>query len=60
MALVHALHERPETLPHAAAVAVGAAALLAAWGVFLRLNRAVEELEPEGIHEAKGEDHKVQ
>jgi hypothetical protein len=39
---------------------MGAAALLAAWGVFVRLNRAVEELEPEGIEEAKGEDHKVQ
>lgn len=60
VAVVQALHQRPETLPQAAAVAVGAAALLAAWGVFVRLNRAVEELEPEGIEEAKGEDHKVQ
>ena len=39
---------------------VGAAALLAAWGVFVRLNRTVEELEPEGIDEARGEDHKLQ
>ena len=60
VAVVQALHERPETLPQAASVAVGAATLLAAWGVFVRLNRAVEELEPEGIEEAKGEDHKVQ
>jgi hypothetical protein len=60
VAVTQALHERPETLPHAAAVAVGAAVLLAAWGAFVRLNRAVEELEPEGIEEAKGEDHKVQ
>ena len=60
VAVVQALHDRPETLPHAASVAVGAAALLAAWGVFVRLNRAVEELEPEGIEEARGEDHKVQ
>jgi hypothetical protein len=60
VSVVRALHERPETLPHAASVAVGAAALLAAWGVFVRLNRAVEELEPEGIDEAKGEDHKLQ
>ena len=58
--VVQALHERPETLPHAAAVSVGAAALLAAWGVFIRLNRSVEELEPEGIQEARREDHKVQ
>ena len=60
VAVVQALHERPETLPHAASIAVGAAALLAAWGAFVRLNRTVEELEPEGIDEARGEDHKVQ
>ena len=55
VAVVQALHERPETLPHAASVAIGAAALLASWGVFVRLNRTVEELEPEGIDEARGE-----
>ena len=60
VAVVQALHERPEMLPHAAAVALGAAALLAAWGVFVRLNRSAEELEPEGISEARAEDHKVQ
>jgi len=60
VAVVQALHERPETISSAASIAVGAAALLAAWGVFIRLNRTVEELEPEGIDEARGEDHKVQ
>ena len=60
VAVVHALHARPETLPQAASVAVGAAALLAAWGVFVRFNRSVEELEPEGLQEARGEDHKLQ
>ena len=60
VAVVQSLHARPETLPHAASVALGAAALLAAWGVFVRLNRSVEELEPEGLEAAKGEDHKVQ
>jgi hypothetical protein len=60
VAVVQALHERPETLPHAASIAVGAAALLAAWGAFVRFNKTVEELEPEGIDEARGEDHKVQ
>ena len=60
VSVVRALHERPETLPYAASVAVGAAAILAAWGVFVRLNRSVEELEPEGIEEARGEDRKVQ
>ena len=60
VAVVQALHGRPETLPHAAAVALGAAALLAAWGVFVRLNRTAEDLEPDGITEARQEDHKVQ
>ena len=60
VAVVQALHERPETLMNAASVAVAAAALLAAWGLFLRMNRAVEELEPLGIPEARAEDHKVQ
>jgi len=58
--VVEALHKDPSDLPHAASVAIGAAALLAAWGVFVRLNRSVEELEPEGMHEAKREDAKVQ
>ena len=58
--VVEALHRDPKELPHAAAVAVGAAALLAAWGVFVRLNRSVEELEPEGLNEARSEDAKVQ
>ena len=60
VAVVQSLHDRPETLPYGAAVAICAAALLAAWGVFVRLNRAVEELEPQGIEEARSEDHKVQ
>lgn len=60
VAVVKALHDRPETLPHAAAVGVGAAALLASWGLFVRFNRSVEELEPEGIEQAKREDHKIQ
>jgi hypothetical protein len=59
VAVVQALHDEPGTLPHAASVAVGAASLLAAWGLFVRFNRTVEELEPEGIDEAKGEDHKL-
>ncbi len=60
VAVVQALHQAPETLPHAAAVSVGAAALLAAWGAFVRWNKAVEELEPQGIQEARQEDHLVQ
>ena len=58
--VVEALHRDPSDLPRAASVAVGAAALLAAWAVFVRLNRSVEELEPEGLREARSEDAKVQ
>ena len=57
--VVEALHRDPRDLGHPAMVAFGAAALLAAWGFFVRMNRSVEELEPEGITEAKAEDAKV-
>jgi hypothetical protein len=33
--------------------------LLAAWGVFIHLNRSAEELEPEAMEDAKSEDHKL-
>jgi hypothetical protein len=58
--VVEALHRDPRDLSHPATVAFGAAALLAAWGFFVRMNRSVEELEPEGLHEAKAEDAKVE
>jgi hypothetical protein len=53
------LHEDLEMLPNAAAVLVAAAVLLAAWGVFIRLNKVAEELEPEAMAEAKREDAKL-
>jgi hypothetical protein len=52
-------HDAPEELPYAASVGLTAAALLAAWGLFVRLNRSAEELEPEAMHQAKREDRKV-
>jgi hypothetical protein len=58
--VVDALHGNAADLPRAASVAAAAAALLAAWGGFIRLNRSAEELEPEGLGEAKQEDTKVQ
>ena len=33
---------------------------LVAWGVFIRLNRSAEELEPEAMEQAKQEDKKVE
>lgn len=52
-------HEDPSRLPQAAAIGVAAGVLLAAWGVFIKLNKSAEELEPEAMAEAKSEDHKV-
>ena len=53
------VHDDPDHLPHAAAIAVGAAALLVAWGAFVRLNLAAEALEPEAMERTKQEDEKL-
>lgn len=50
----------PSLLPYAASIGITAAAMLAAWGVFIKLNRAAEELEPEAMQKAKQEDAKVE
>ena len=44
---------------YAAAMGLAIAALLAAWGAFVRLNRSAEDLEPEAMDEAKREDEKL-
>jgi hypothetical protein len=54
------VHEDPAKLPYAGAIGLTAALLLVAWGVFVKLNRAAEELEPEAMEEAKREDDKVE
>ena len=51
--------EAPEHLPYAASIGFAAAALLVAWGVFIWINRAAEELEPEAMQQAKQEDRKM-
>jgi hypothetical protein len=53
-------HDDPTLLPQASAIGVAAAILLAAWGVFIRLNRSAEELEPEAMEQAKREDQHVE
>jgi TRAP-type mannitol/chloroaromatic compound transport system permease small subunit len=52
-------HDNPSQLPAAAAILIGTAALLAAWGAFIWFNRSAEELEPEAMAEAKREDRKL-
>lgn len=53
-------HDAPEYLPYVASIGGVAALLLAAWGVFIRLNRAAEALEPDAIQAAKREDRKIE
>jgi hypothetical protein len=52
-------HEDPSRLPQAATVGLTAAVLLAAWGIFIKMNKSAEELEPEAMAETKSEDKKV-
>jgi hypothetical protein len=52
-------HDDPSRLPHAASIGIAAGVLLAAWGIFIRLNKSAEELEPEAMEEAKSEDEKM-
>jgi uncharacterized membrane protein YqjE len=59
IAVFQFVHDDPQLLPQAAAIGVAAAALLAAWGVFVKLNRSAEELEPEAMAETKKEDKQI-
>lgn len=60
VAVVRFMEEDPGHLWEAASIGLGAAALLAAWGLFIYFNRAAEDVEPEAMEEAKREDSKVQ
>jgi len=59
VATFKAIHEDMSLLPYAAAILLAVGVLIAGWGVFIKLNTAAEELEPEAMIEAKGEDNKV-
>jgi hypothetical protein len=60
VAVVRFLEEDPRLLWNAASIGVATAALLAAWGLFVRMNRAAEDVEPEAMQEAKREDQMIQ
>jgi hypothetical protein len=49
----------PGQLLQVAGLVAGVGVMLAGWGVFLRLNRYAEELEPEALQEAVREDKKL-
>ena len=59
VAVFQFIHDAPEKLPHAATVGLAGAALLAAWGFFVRCNVTAERLEPGGVADAKEEDDKI-
>ena len=59
VAVFQFVHEDASRLPQAASVGIAAGVLLAAWGVFIRLNRSAEELEPEAMERVKNEDRTV-
>lgn len=56
VATFKASHEDPLHLVYAACILVAAAAVLAAWGFFIRMNCYAEALEPEAMADAKRED----
>jgi hypothetical protein len=53
-------HTEPRQLPQAATIGVAAAALLAAWGLFVKLNTAAEVLEPGAMEQVKEEDEEME
>lgn len=59
VATFKAVHEDLAQLVYAASILLSTGLLLASWGVFIRLNRYAEELEPEAMKEAKSEDQKL-
>lgn len=59
VATLMAIHEDMSRLLYSSALLFSTGVLLAGWGVFIRLNRSAEELEPEGMQEAKSEDRKL-
>ena len=59
VATFKAIHEDMTALAYAAGLLISVGVVLAGWGVFVRLNRYAEELEPEGMEAAKREDRKL-
>jgi hypothetical protein len=60
VAVFQFIHDNPSKLPHAATIGIATAAMLAAWAIFVKLNKSAEELEPEAMERAKSEDHRVE
>jgi Ni/Fe-hydrogenase subunit HybB-like protein len=59
VATFRAVHDDASELLYVAALVSSVGILLAAWGLFVHLNRSAEELEPEAMQEAQAEDEKL-
>lgn len=59
VAAFKAIHEDLSQLTFAAALLLATGVLLAGWGVFVRLNRYAEDIEPEAMREVKREDARL-
>lgn len=59
VATFQAVHEDVKLLVYPAALLLATAGLVAAWGVFVRFNRAAEDVEPEAMQEVKNEDREL-
>jgi heme A synthase len=59
VATFKAIHEDMAQLAYSAGLLASVGLLLAGWGLFIRLNRYAEELEPEAMEAAKREDRKL-
>ena len=60
VAVIEIAHKDASQLPQAASIGVAAGVLLAAWGVFIKLNKSAEELEPEAMERTKREDQQME
>jgi len=59
VAVFQLIHDNPAQLPQASWVGIATAALLVAWGLFIKFNKSAEELEPEAMEHVKSEDEKL-
>jgi len=59
VATFKSIHEDMSQLVYAASLLGAVGLLLSGWGVFIRMNRYAEELEPEAMEAAKREDRKL-
>ncbi len=59
VAVFQLIHDNPAALPQASWIGIATAALLAAWGLFIKFNQVAEKLEPEAMEQVKREDKQV-